>query len=77
MMNRISEVTLLGILLLVTGIAIFSVGMRLVRKFRTAANYTGIGGFRFTREGVAWLAGYLLVVFGLSAVFVSVMLLLP
>jgi hypothetical protein len=64
-----------GILLLVTGISIFFVGLHLVRKFRSEANYSAIGSFRFTREGVAWLAGYLLVIFGVSLVFVSAMLL--
>jgi hypothetical protein len=64
-----------GILLLVTGISIFLVGLHLVRKFRSEANYSGIGSFRFTREGAAWLAGYLLVIFGLASVFVSVILL--
>lgn len=64
-----------GILLLVAGISIFLAGTYLVRKFRAEANYSGIGSFRFSRQGAAWLAGYLLVIFGLASVFVSVMLL--
>ncbi|HOI16290.1 MAG TPA: hypothetical protein PK036_08085 [Geobacteraceae bacterium] len=64
-----------GILLLVAGISIFLAGLSLVKKFRNVANYSGIGSFRFTRGGAAWLAGYLLVIFGLASVFVSVMLL--
>lgn len=64
-----------GILLLVIGISILFVGLHLVRTFRSDAKYGGIGGFRFNREGVAWLAGYLLVIFGVSLVFVSAMVL--
>lgn len=63
-----------GILFLVTGISIFLVGLHLVRRFRAEANYSGIGSFRFTREGAVWLAGYLLVIFGLALVFVSLIL---
>ncbi|NMC75161.1 MAG: hypothetical protein GYA56_12530 [Geobacteraceae bacterium] len=65
-----------GILLLVTGISVFLAGLHLVRRYRSEANYCGIGSFRFTRHGAAWLAGYLLVIFGLASVFVSALLLL-
>jgi hypothetical protein len=64
-----------GILMLVTGISLFFAGLHIVRKYRSDANYSGIGSFRFTREGVAWLTGYLLVIFGVSLVFVSAMVL--
>jgi hypothetical protein len=64
-----------GILMLVTGISLFFAGLNIVRKYRSEANYSGIGSFRFTRKGVAWLAGYLLVIFGVSLVFVSAMVL--
>lgn len=63
-----------GILLLMVGISIFLAGTYLVRKFRAEANCSGIGSFRFTREGAAWLVGYLLVIFGLALVFVSLIL---
>jgi hypothetical protein len=63
-----------GIILLVTGIALFLSGLRLVRSVRSEADYDGIGGFRFNRAGMAWLAGYLLVISGLSFIFVGVML---
>jgi hypothetical protein len=73
-MTRISDVVGVGMLFLIAGLSILLVGLHFVRKFRPEANYSGIGGFRFTREGVAWLAGYLLVIFGVASVFVSLIL---
>lgn len=63
-----------GIILLVTGIALFLSGLRLVRSVRSEAGYDGIGGFRFNRAGMIWLAGYLLVISGLPFIFVGIML---
>jgi hypothetical protein len=75
-MGLTSNVMGVGILLLVAGISILLAGLYLVRKFHSEANYSGIGSFRFTREGAVWLAGYLLAIFGLVLVFVSLILIL-
>jgi uncharacterized membrane protein len=65
----------IGALMLLAGIVIVASGWFLTGKFRAEANYQGIGSFRFTSRGLAWFAGYLLIIFGFSVASVSLMLL--
>jgi len=65
---------LVGMLMALGGGLCVAIGSRCIRKFRAETNYSGIGGFRFSISGAAWLAGYLLVILGVSLACVSVML---
>ncbi len=64
----------IGVAMLLLGIVMIACGWYLRKKFHAEASYRGIGSFRFTPGGFAWFVGYLLFIFGLSAVLVSFML---
>ncbi len=65
----------IGALMLLAGLVILACGLFLKKKFDAKANHRGIGSFRFTSVGFAWLAGYLLFILGFCVVLVSLMVL--
>ena len=65
----------IGAAFIVFGFCLLMAGRYLLKGFRRDANYSGIGGFRLTRGGLAWFIGYLIVICGSSAVFVGLIVL--
>lgn len=65
-----------GFLLLIAGALIVGCGLFLRRKFHAAASYKGIGSFKITWRGLVYFMSILLIIFGMSTVFVGILLLL-